>query len=190
MTSKQQLTEDIAFVRAAAERTASVHVPAIYVIWAVLCLCGFTLVDFAGPGSAWIAIYWMIAAPVGTVLSAWLAKRAHRAAGQADVREGRRWIWHFVGFGATGALGFGLVATGQLTWAGVSSIWILLLALTYYLAGLHLDRRLLPIGLVLGAGYIITLVFPAYGFTHVGVLVAIALVTQAFLGARAQRAKD
>ena len=50
MTNQQQLTEDIAFVRAAAERSASLHVPAIYLIWAVLCLCGFTLIDLVGPG--------------------------------------------------------------------------------------------------------------------------------------------
>ncbi len=190
MNDKQKLTEDIAYVRAAAERSASVQIPAIYLIWAVLCLCGFALVDFVGPGSAWIGLYWMIAGPVGFGLSWWFAKRASRDAGQADVREGRLWVFHFVGFGATGLLGFGLVATGQLTWPGMSSLWILLLALTYFLAGLHLDRRLLPIGLLLGVGYIITLALPAHGFTLVGVLVAIALATQAFLGARAQHAED
>ena len=87
-------------------------------------------------------------------------------------------------------LGFGLVATGQLTWPGVSSLWILVLALTYFLAGLHLDRRLLPIGLVLGVGYLITLALPAYGFTTVGVLVAVALASQAFLDGRRQNAED
>ena len=190
MTNQEQLTEDIAFVRAAAERSASVHIPAIYVIWAVLCLCGFTLVDFVGPGSAWIGLYWLIAGPVGTGLSWWLSARAGREVGQADRREGKRWVFHFAGFGAAGILGFGLVATGHLAWSGVSSFWILLLALTYFLAGLHLERRLLPIGLLLGAGYIITLALPAYGFTTVGVLVALALVTQAFLGSRAQHAED
>lgn len=190
MTSKQQLTEDIAFVRAATERAGSVHMPAIYLIWAVLCLCGFTLVDIVGPGSAWIGLYWMIAGPAGTGLSWWLAGRAKREVGQADRREGRHWVFHFLGFGCTGLLGFGLVATGQLSWQGISSLWILLLALTYFLAGLHLERRLLPIGLLLGAGYLITLALPSYGFTAVGVLVAIALATQAFLGSRAQRAGD
>lgn len=190
MTSKQKLTEDIAYVRAATERSASIHIPAIYVIWAVLCLCGFTLVDFVGPGSAWIGLYWLIAGPVGMGLSIWLSKRASRETGQADLQEGKRWAFHFAGFGATGILGFGMVATEQLTWSGMGSLWILLLALTYFLAGLHLERRLLPIGLLLGAGYIITLALPAFGFTTAGVLVALALVTQAFLGSRAQHAQD
>ena len=135
MTSQQQLTEDIAYVRAAAERSASVHIPAIYLIWAVICLCGFTLVDLVGPGSAWIGIYWTIGGPLGGGLTWWLAWRAGREVGQADRREGRRWVFHFLGFFCTGLLAFGLVATGQLTWPGASSTWILLLALTYFLAG-------------------------------------------------------
>lgn len=190
MTNQKQLTEDIAFVRAAAERSASVHVPAIYLIWAVLCLCGFTLVDVLGPGSMWIGIYWMIGGPVGTGLTWWLSARAGREVGQSDRRAGKRWVFHFLGFACTGLLVFGLVATGQLTWPGLSSTWILLLALTYFLAGLHLERRLLPIGLLLGVGYLITLALPSYGFTVAGVLAATALTAQGYLGAKAQRAED
>ena len=190
MTNPEQLKEDIAYVRAAAEQSASVHIPAIYLIWAVLCLCGFTLVDLVGPASRWIGIYWMIGGPVGGGLSWWLAKRASREVGQADRREGKRWVFHFLGFACTGLLVFGLVATGQLTWPGLSSTWILLLALTYFLAGLHLERRMLPIGLLLGVGYLITLALPSYGFTVAGVLAATALAVQAFLGTRAQRAKN
>ena len=190
MNNKQQLTEDIAYVRAAAERSASVHIPAIYLIWAVLCLCGFTLVDVVGPESAWIGLYWLVGGPVGGGLTLWLGRRASREVGQDDRREGKRWVFHFLGFACTGLLAFGLVATGQLTWPGASSTWILLLALTYFLAGLHLERRMLPISLLLGVGYLITLVLPSYGFTVAGVLAATALAAQAFLGARAQRAKN
>ena len=62
----------------------------------------------------------------------------------------------------------GLVASDQLSWSGISSLWILLLALTYFLAGLHLERRLIPIGIVLAAGYLVTLYLPEYGATHGG----------------------
>ena len=48
---------------------------------------------------------------------------------------------HFLGFFGVGMLGCGLAATGELSWSGLSSLWILLLALTYILAGLHLERR-------------------------------------------------
>ena len=190
MTDKQLLKEDLAYVRAAAQRSGSIEIPEIYLLWAVLSLCGFTLVDLVGPGSGWIGVYWGIASPAGMGLSWWFGIRAGRKAGQANRQEGKRWAFHYLGFMATGVLGFGLVATGQLTWAGLSSLWILLLALTYFLAGLHGDRRLLPIGALLGAGYLITLALPSYGFTTVGVLIAVALSTQAFLGKRAQHAKD
>ena len=75
-----------------------------------------------------------------------------------------------------------LVATEQLTWSGYSSIWLLLLALTFFLAGLHLDRRLLTVGLVAGVGYGITLFVPDYGWTVTGVLFAAALLTLGYLG--------
>ena len=117
--------------------------------------------------------------------------QAGRRAGQADRRTGKRWMGHFLAFFGAGLLGMGLIASGQLSWSGVSSLWILLLALTYFLAGLHLERRLMSIGVVLAAGYLVTLYLPEYGATTAGVAVATALVAQAWLGARAaQHAAD
>ena len=83
-----------------------------------------------------------------------------------------------------------MVAAGQLTWTGVTSLWILLLGLTYCLAGLHLERRLMPVGMALFAGYLIALFVPEYGFTVVGVFVALALSLQAYLGTRGQHAAN
>ena len=60
---------------------------------------------------------------------------------------------------------------------------MLLLALTYFQVGLHLERRLLPIGILMGAGYLVTVWVPSFGWTVTGVVIAIALVTGAFLGA-------
>ena len=64
MTESASIKDDLAFVRAAAEGS-SVHVPAIYLLWAAICLVGFPLVDVVGPGSSWIGIYWTIAGPLG-----------------------------------------------------------------------------------------------------------------------------
>ena len=190
MTDSASIKDDLAFVRAVAEGS-SVHVPAIYLLWAAICLVGFPLVDVVGPGSSWIGIYWTIAGPLGGVLTWRLAVQAGRRAGQADRRTGKRWMGHFLAFFGTGLLGMGLVASDQLSWSGISSLWILLLALTYFLAGLHLERRLIPIGIVLAAGYLVTLYLPEYGATTAGVAVAAALVAQAWLGARAaQHAAD
>lgn len=191
MTDAASIKDDLAYVRAAAEGAQPTHVPAIYLLWAAICVVGFPLVDIVGPGSAWIGIYWTVAGPLGGLLTWRLAVQAGRRAGQADRRAGKRWIGHFLAFFGTGVLGMGLIASGQLTWAGVSSLWILLLALTYFLAGLHLERRLMPVGVVLAAGYLFTLYLPEYGATTAGVTVATTLAAQAWLGAQAaQRAAD
>lgn len=190
MADKQTLSDDLAYVRATAERSIRVHVPAIYLLWATICLCGFSLVDVAGPQSAWIGIYWLIAAPFGFGITMWLASRAGQRAGVIDPGEANRWKFHFMGFMAAGLLGFAAIAAGQLTWTGFSSHWILLAALTYYLAGLHLEKRLLPISLLMGVGYLCSLFVPEYGFTIAGILVAFSLTVQAFLGSEPDHAAD
>lgn len=184
MVNKQSLEDDLAYVRTAAEQSTNVHVPAIYLLWAAICLCGFSLVDIVGPQSALIGYFWLVATPVGFGTTIWLAWQARHRAGVVDRRQSSSWALHFLGFVAAGLLGIAAVATGQLTWAGFSSHWILLAALTYFLAGLHLERRLLPVSLLLGVGYLISLFMPGYGFITAGILAAIALVTMAFLGPR------
>ncbi len=190
MTDTPSIKEDLAYVRAAADRSDPVHIPSIYLLWAAICLCGFPLVDFAGPSSWSIPVYWLTAGPVGGLLTWWLAERAKRRVGQINQEEGRRWAFHFVSFGVTGLLGYGMVAAGQLTWTGLTSLWILLIGLTYVLAGLHLERRMLPVGIVVLAGYLVALFVPEYGFTTMGVMVAVALSLQAYLGTRGQRAAN
>ena len=185
MTDAASIKDDLAYVRAAAEGSQSTHAPAIYLLWAAICLVGFPLADVVGSGSSWVGIYWTIAGPLGGLLTWRLAVLAGRRAGQADRRVGKRWMGHFLAFFGTGVLGMGLVASGQLSWSGVNSLWILLLALTYFLAGLHLERRLMPVGVVLAVGYLLTLYLPEYGATIAGVAVAAALAAQAWLGTRA-----
>ena len=85
---------------------------------------------------------------------------------------------------AAGALGAALVAAGHLPWTAFGSLVVLLLALSYFYAGLYMDRRMLAIGVVLGACFLVTLFIPGYQWTLAGVLMAGALVWQAILGAR------
>ena len=46
MIGTEQLKADIAYVRAAAERSETVHIRAHGLLWAAILLCGFALVDF------------------------------------------------------------------------------------------------------------------------------------------------
>ncbi|MDE0449173.1 MAG: hypothetical protein OXH96_21100 [Spirochaetaceae bacterium] len=187
MTTTGNLREDIAYVRAAAERAGAATVPSIYVVWAVIGLCGFALADFVDDGR-WVGRFWAVAGPAGFVISALLGYRAGRNAGQGSARIGARWGLHWLAFMAAGALGAALVAAGHLPWSAFGSLVVLLLALSYFHAGLYLDRRMLAIGVVLGACYLVTLFVPGYQWTLAGVLVAVALVWQAILGARTQDA--
>ncbi len=182
MTDTEQIREDLAYVRAAAERSDTVQNPAYYLLWAAIVLCGFILPDFAAT-RPWIGTYWLVVTPVGCGLSAWLGMRADRRVGQADRRKSVRSLLHWLSFLAAGWLGGLLVATGQLTPEGYGAFWVLLMALTYCQAGVHLDRRLAPVGLLVGVGYLITFIVPGYRWSMTGALIAAALVAQAFLGA-------
>ena len=181
MTDTKQIREDIAYVRAAAERSDTVHDPAYYLLWAAIVLGGFMLPDFDGT-RPWIGTYWLVVGPVGWGVSMWLGVRAGRRTGQADRRKGRRALLHWLSFLAAGWLGGLLVATGQLTPDGYGALWVLLMGLTYCQAGVHLDRRLVPVGVLVGVGYLITFVVPSYRWSIAGALIAAALVAQAFLG--------
>ncbi len=189
MTNTEELKEDIAYVRAAADRSDTNPIPSIYLLWAAIGLCGFALVDFTDD-YRWIGGYWLVSAPAGFCLSMWLGIRASHHAGQTDRQEGIRWSLHWLAFMVAGLLGGALVVAGHLKWSGFSSPWVLLLGLTYFQAGVHLERRLLPIGLMLGVCYLITLFVPGYGWTTAGVIVAVTLTAQAFLGARVRDATN
>ena len=191
MTDVGKLREDLAYVRDAAHRSDTDTVPcrSIYFLWAVIGLCGFTLRDFISD-PLWINVYWFTAAPIGMALSYWLGKRESIQLGQADRRAGIRSMFHWVAFMVAGMLGMLLVGSGHLSGPGVGSLWVLLLALSYFLAGLHVDRRLIPVGILIGVGYVVTLYVPDYGWTALGILFAGALTVQATLGMRGQHASD
>ena len=182
MADNTQIKEDLAYVRAVTERSRTKPVRPIYLLWAMIGLCGFALVDFADD-KKWISIYWLFAAPIGFALSCWLGFRAGRNQGATNRETGIRHSLHWLAFMVSGVLGLALIHAGQLTWRGFGSLWILLLALTYFQLGLHLERRLLPIGVLMGAGYLVTVWVPNFGWTATGVVLAVALVTGAYLGA-------
>ena len=183
MLDNTKLREDIAFVRAAAERSKKPAVPAIYLVWALLGFCGFAIVDFADD-LGWVGIYWLFAGPVGFLVSAWLGRRAALDTGFVNRDEGIRHGLHWLAFMAAGILGLALVQAQQLTWQGFGSLWVLLLALTYFQWGLHLERRMLPLGLLAGGAYLVTIWVPSLGWTTAGAVLAIGLTAVAFIGAR------
>lgn len=83
-----------------------------------------------------------------------------------------------------------LVATGQLGPGEMPRLILLIVAFGYFLAGVHLDRRLLWVGLALGGCYLFT-VFEAdlpYLWTITAALLSASLVIAGiFALARARR---
>ena len=151
MAASERIKDDLAYVRGAVERSGDVHVPAVYLMWAAICLVGFSMPDFITNGwVGWsysgIGWYWAVLGPAGFIASWWLSSRAHARAGQVNRRIGIRWGLHWAAFGATGVLGAALGLSGHVGWEVSGVLWVLLLALSYTLAGVHLERRLLPIG--------------------------------------------
>ena len=189
MTNIDKLREDVAYVRDAAHRSESVPFSSIYVLWAVIILFGFPISDFFDDKS-WIRWYWLVATPVGFLLSMWLGSRASARIGQADIERGMRWVKHWLAFVVAGVLGSLLVAGGKLTVSGIGAFWVLLLALAYFYAGLHLDRRLLPVGILIGICFPIILYLPGYGSTASGIVIAGALFVVALHGRGKSDATD
>lgn len=188
MIDEKNLHEDLSYVRTVLHRAEAGENPAaIYFLWAALSFVGFAMIDYA-PGMT--GFYWMIAGPAGGVLSAFLGYRAGRALGQTSRREGRLHGLHWSGLMGAILLLVPLVATGQLGPGEMPRLILLIVAFGYFLAGVHLDRRLLWVGLALGGCYLFT-VFEAdlpYLWTITAALLSASLVIAGiFALARARR---
>jgi hypothetical protein len=173
MSQLDQLRGDLSFVRSAASRASGHSSPAaIYFLWALLVMCGFVLVDVRG---AWVLRYWTIAAPVGFVASAYLGWRYGLRRGQLDAGTGMRQLLHWGGTLAAAFLVLLMPATGVLAQRDAGLVILLILALGYFQAGVHLDPPFLWIGALMILGYLWILFAPMYAWTVVGVVLAIGL---------------
>ena len=150
----------------------------IYFLWAILVPIGFALPDFA-PGVT--GLYWMTAGIGGGLLSWWLGKRAALRSGVVDRDLARRYGWHW----SIGGLGFLLAAlpmmVGVIDPANGSSLFLLVGGLVYLLAGVHLERGIIPSGVLMLVAYVVLLVaHPPYVWTVTGLVIAAALAWVGF----------
>ena len=178
MHAVRKLEEDMAFVREAVERRDRMHYKsiAIAVLWAVIIATGHSLNDFYPYLSP---LYWWIATPAGYLLSFWIAAREARAKGIANrsirVRFGLHWgsLFVVIAFVVFIALEHGLEHS-------VMSQFITMAAgITCFLAGLHLDRRLLVPGVVTIVGATFVDLLTPYPWTMVGLAIAVSLIGSA-----------
>jgi hypothetical protein len=182
MAEVNHIEKDLGYVRGLVETSEPRRSPmAIYLLWAVIVPVGFALVDFAPQATG---LYWLIAGPVGFVASTWIGFRDSRKQGQVDRREGVRHLLHWGGMMAGLLLTIPLVLSGTVTENGVGRVILLLVALAYFLNGVHMERPLLWVGILMAAGYLATFVVAKHVWTILGLVISAALVASALVEGR------
>ncbi len=168
------IQSDIRYVRSIVEKDGTGSFPrSVYVLWAILVLAGFALVDFAPGLTPW---FWMIAGPGGGILSGVLGHRAGVRMGQLDRDEGVRHALHWGGMLAAVMLAVLLTVAGFVEGAVLGQVILLVVAFGWWTAGVHFDRNFLWLGGVMMAGFMATLVELPYAWTATGVLTSGALL--------------
>jgi hypothetical protein len=184
MTDDRQIHDDLNYVRSVLHRAEHTGgSPAtIYFLWAAISFLGFAIIDFA---SHLTGVYWMIAGPLGGVMSGVLGYRASRAAGQSSRREGRIQAMHWGGVMAAVVLLVPLVVTHAIAIDDFPRFVLLILALFYYTAGVHTDRRMIPLSVVVVGCYLLTVFVRhvPYLWTLTGAIIAASLAAAGFLAA-------
>jgi hypothetical protein len=184
MAHTETAREDLAYVASAMRReSCSPGNPSIYFLWAVLVPIGFSLTDFVPQLTG---AYWFVAGIGGGLASWWLGARDARRCGINDLALARRCGLHWI----IAALGFLLaalpMATGVIEPANGASLFLLVGGLTYALAGIHLERGILPSGILMLAAYVALLLFhPPHLWTIAGIVIAISLAWSGFATLRA-----
>ena len=148
----RRVADDLGYVREVVARSEYDKTPqAIWYLWAAIGLVGFALIDFRHEV---VPVFWAIAAPAGFVLSVWLGWRKSRGLGQESRREGHAHMLHWAGMGGAIALLVFFAARGHLVGHDIAQAILLVVALGYFLAGVHLARPLLWVGLTLAACFL------------------------------------
>jgi hypothetical protein len=177
MTEIHQMHEDLKFVRdAVARHDQPPRRPVlVYYVWAAYVLLGYTLLDFAPSVAGW---FFLVGGVLGGVMSAALGRRAAQQAGEYDRAEMRRTALHWAGgivLAIVGAMALAAVIPA-LRGQAAGQLIVVMIGLVYFLAGVHFDRNFLWLGPVLIVGGIVVGFVPHYGWTSLGVVIALGLV--------------
>ena len=184
MQTTEQLKQDLDYIVGAVRRhDRGSGVPSIYFLWAAIIGVGWALPDFA-PDLA--TPFWVVFGIGGGLASIWLAARDTRRSGSMDEELGRRHGLHWLVTGAALLICWLPVLRGAPVETAVGN-FMLVAALSYSLAGVHLERPLLWSGLVMLVAYVLltTLALP-YTWTTTGLLVAAALAWAGYSSRRSR----
>lgn len=169
--SVNQLQSDLSYLKNVVRRKEgqTSHSISIPLLWAAINLVGWSLYDFSITGAN---RFWMVAVPIGMLLSFALGYRHSRTHGELDPQLGKLNLWHWMTIPvAATALGF-VLGPLNLPHPALLQCLLLVIGLVYLLGGVHLDRTFLPGGIVLiGCVFLVGLV----PYTVVGLLVSFGL---------------
>ena len=185
MAIADEVHNDLHFVRqAVARRDGAAFSPvSILYLWASYVLVGYTLLDVAPRAAGW---FFLIGGIVGGVASGVLGRRASLRLGEQDRQRGRRMALHWGG--ATLLAFLALVGLSQvlpqMNGQAFGQLFVVMIGLIYFTAGIHLDRHFLWLGPVLMIGGVVVGLFHHYGWTGLGIIIAVGLVAPTFFPRR------
>src|SRR5260221_1963479 len=174
MSQAQQLHDDLQYVRQAVVRRENRHQipPSIAWVVAVYVGVGYTLLD-VNPN--WGGLFLAIGGLALGVICPILGRREGRRTGEYDraevIKINLHWASILLGIAGVVALAMSRGLQGQV----VGQYIALTIGLIYFLSGVHFDRNFLWSGPLLMAGSVAISYVPRYGWTSLGLLVALGL---------------
>jgi len=186
MTQSQQLSEDLSYVRhAVARRETTQNIPPA-IAWAVAVYVGvgYAMLDFQ---RGWSGLFFLVGGLALGVVCWLMGRRESYREGQFDRDEVMRiWLhWGSIVLAITGVIG--LAMSRGLRGEIVGQYIALTIGIIYFLGGVHFDRTLLWLGPILMAGSIAISYVPRYGWTALGIVIALGLVIPTLVRARPVR---
>ena len=172
MTSKK-IEEDLGYVKNLVDKSELImNPPSVFILWAAIIAVGFSFVDFA---PKYVGFFWMIASPLGGLLSGFLGRKTGRARGQLDAGTGRKHAIYWSGLLTVTILAVLLGVRGFIHGAVTSQVILLVVAMGWWGAGVLFDRYFLYLAGIMMAGFTATLFLNRYVWTAMGLLLAATL---------------
>ena len=180
MSEIHQIGKDLQFVKEVVDRRQR-HggVPVLAYLWATYVLIGYTLMDInINAAGMFFAIGGFVGGIASWRIGRWYALRT----GQSDRSMAKRALLHFGGGILLGWI-FCIALAAMiepLRGPKGSQVFVVMIGMVYFLWGVHEDRYFLWLGPVLMAGGVLVGFFPHFGWTALGIVIALGLILPTF----------
>jgi hypothetical protein len=177
MTSDvQQIGQDLEYVRSAMSRRqrADLGPPLIFYLWAAYVIIGYTLIDFRPQYSN---PFFGIGGFVAGFLSWVIGRHYARKTGQSDKQMAVRGMLHmFGGIMLSSAFVIALAELAPAFRPFTGQVIVGFVGLIYFLWGVHFHRYFMLLGVLVMAGGATVGLVPHFGWTTLGIVIALGLI--------------